>query len=217
MHPLILSRGGSPRVVFEGSWEAYLASRSANLRSVVRRGEKRLREHGALVLEEHRGGAGLDAAFDEFLAVEASGWKGADGTAIAVEPGLRERYLRLAREAAARDQFRLYLLRLGPTVIAGDYGILFEDTYFMLKTGYAQALAKASPGNVLHQRVLARLWSSGTVRTYDFMLGDHHADYKRQWANDVRRYATIRLFHPRSVRGRLLARLVRLKHARDAS
>ena len=209
MRPRVTAATPAPRVVFEGTWDAYFAQRSSNLRSTVRRCERHLQELGQLVLEEHRDGSGLD----QFFAIEASGWKGTSGTAIAVAPGLRDRYARLATQAAATGQLRLYLLRAGTTIVAGDLAILHDRALFMLKTGYADPLAKLSPGQVLHMRVLERLWTSDDVRSYDFMPGEEHARYKRQWANDVRAYATVRLFHPRRMRGQLLAAFAGLRSA----
>src|SRR5690606_23707106 len=81
-----------------GGWEDYYMTLSGNLRSQVRRGEARLRREGPLRLEEHTGGPDLDARLDELFGVEASGWKGREGTAIASDASVRGFYTRLAHD-----------------------------------------------------------------------------------------------------------------------
>lgn len=216
LHPVVGAAGRAPRVVIAGDWAGYYRSRSAKLRATVTSGERRLASRGRLALEEHRGGPDLDAALDAFYRIEASGWKGTEGSAIACDPVLRGFYDRLAAEAAARGQLRLFLLRAGDTVIAGDYALEHGGGVYLLKTAYDASWARGSPGQVLRKRVLAHLWSTGDVRAYDLMSGGgSHGDYKLRWANDVRAYAEVRLFHPRTVRGRALGGLVRIRHAVD--
>ena len=207
MRPLVAETGRAYRTVFAGTWDYFYAARSGNLRSMVARGERRL---GDVTLEEHRDIAQLET----FFKLEASGWKGREGSAINSDPVLRTLYLELARDAEARGAFRLYLLRAGADYIAGDYCIEHEGEVFMLKTGYDVTQAKASPGQVLHKRVLAHLWATRDVRAFDYMPGGgDHADYKQRWANDVRAYAEVRLFRPDSARGQLLAGMLRIKRA----
>jgi len=214
MLPVVDARGSAPRTLIAGSWETYYAGRSANLRAEVARGERKLAKLGPIVLEEQRGGAGLDAALHAFFGVEATGWKRATGTAIACDPTLRALYTELAREAAACGRLRMFLLHAGDHVVAASYTIEHERGVFLLKTGYDDAYAKASPGYVLHKQLLARLWASGDVDYFDFMTGGgDHAGYKLRWANDTRAYMQVRLFRPRSLRGLALAGLVRLKRA----
>jgi len=217
MRPLVDDFGRAPRVVIAGDWQTYYASRSAKLRADVAHGERRLAKLGPVVLEEHRGGAALDAALRSFLTVEATGWKLSAGSAIACDPTLCALYTELAHEAAARGRLRIYLLRAGEQVVAANFAIEHERGLFQLKTGYDAAYAKASPGQVLHKQVLARLWTSGDIDYLDFMTGGgDHASYKQRWANDVRTYVEVRLFRPHSPRGQALAGLVRLKRAIDS-
>ncbi len=217
MRPLVSDAGCAPRIVLRGTWQEFYASRSPKLRADVSHGERQLAKLGPVTIEEVRGGRGLDAALDEFLRVEATGWKLREGSAIACDPLLRRRYEALAHDAAACGRFRTFLLRAGDRVIAANYCIEHERELFQLKTGYDAAHGKASPGHVLHKRVLEALWERGDCTSLDFMTGGgQHGGYKERWANDVRDYVELRLFRPRRPRGQVLARLVRLKRAIDA-
>ena len=75
---------------------------SARFRANLRRRARRLQELGAVAVRRSDGAGDVDAALSDFLAVEASGWKGKGGTAIALDPALVRFYRAIARDAAAR-------------------------------------------------------------------------------------------------------------------
>ena len=56
---------------------------SPGRRKSLRRQRKRLSERGAVAFGSHTGGSGLRQAVTDFLALEARGWKGKQGTALA--------------------------------------------------------------------------------------------------------------------------------------
>jgi CelD/BcsL family acetyltransferase involved in cellulose biosynthesis len=214
MYPVVTNAGRAQRIVIRGTWTDFYASRSPKLRADVSHGERRLGKLGPLAIEQVRGGRDLDAALAEFFRVEATGWKLRERTAIACDPDLQKRYVALARDAAARGRFRTFLLRAGGQVVAANYCIEHEGDLYQLKTGYDAEHGKASPGHVLHKRVLETLFERADCNSLDFMTGGgEHGDYKDRWANDVREYAEIRLFRPRRPRGQALAQLVRFKRA----
>jgi CelD/BcsL family acetyltransferase involved in cellulose biosynthesis len=216
MRPLVRDAGCAPRIAIRGTWREFYASRSGKLRADVSHGERHLAKLGPVTIEEVRGGDRLDAALAEFFRVEATGWKLEERSAIACDPRLQERYVALAREAAAQGKFRTFLLSAGDHVIAANYCIEHLGELFQLKTGYDAAHGKASPGHVLHKRVLEKLFEGGGCTSLDFMTGGgQHGGYKERWANDVRAYTEIHLFRPRRPRAQMLARLVRMKHERD--
>jgi CelD/BcsL family acetyltransferase involved in cellulose biosynthesis len=221
MCPLVSDFGHAPRILVHGTWQEYYKSRSAKLRADVASGEKRLGKLGAVRLEEVRRGSALDDALAHFFRVEATGWKLREGSAIACDPKLQECYVALAHAAAAHGRFRSYLLRAGDQVVAANYCLEHAGELFQLKTGYDAAHSKASPGQVLHKRVLERLFQTGDCTAFDFMTGGgEHGGYKERWANDLRAYVEVQLFRPRRPRGQVLARMVRLKRAmaaRDAA
>ena len=212
MTPGVVRRLEDPTIALSGTWTDYLAGISGSLRRTLKAGEQRLTQKGALTFEECRGGAELACRLDEFFTVEASGWKGREGTAIAKAPVVRAFYTDLARTAAASGALRLYLLRLDGRCIAGEYCVLHGATVHLLKPGYDEAWSKCSPGHVLRGRILERLFETREAERYDLMTGGgEHASYKLRWANDRREYVVLRLFNPGSVRGRLARRLQMLR------
>lgn len=201
-----------PVVKLTGSWEAYYGGLSSRFRAKVRRAELKLDQEGPVRLEEHLGGPELESRLEEFYGVEASGWKGREGTAILNDAHARRFYTRLAHEGARRGWLRLYILRVGPQCVAADYCLAYQRTVYMLRVGYDERWSHYSPGQVMRKRVLEHLFSSGRDDIYDLMPGggDHRA-YKMRWANLVRQRVVVRLFNPRSVRGQLAAGAYRLR------
>jgi CelD/BcsL family acetyltransferase involved in cellulose biosynthesis len=176
----------------------------AKFRGNLRRRAKKLAAaHGPLSLErlELRDAAARDAALDEGFALEAAGWKGERGTAIACDPALLARYRAIAHAFAARGQLACYFLKAGRRRIAFHFALSDNDTYYLFKPGFNPALASFGPGHLLVDAVARDLIARG-VRELDF-LGDD-MPWKREWTNQARPHDFVYLFSP-SLRGRLLA------------
>jgi CelD/BcsL family acetyltransferase involved in cellulose biosynthesis len=167
----------SPRVALGGAPAEERAS--AKFRANLRRRARRLGEMGAVAVRRVGGGPGLDAAVDEFLALEAAGWKGARGTAIALDPALVGFYRRIARDAAARGTLALRALLLDGRAVAFHFGLVQGGVYYLPKTAYDEALGSVSPGQLLQREVLAECEARG-LSGFDFLGPD--MDWKREWA-----------------------------------
>jgi CelD/BcsL family acetyltransferase involved in cellulose biosynthesis len=178
----------------------------AKLRGNLRRRAKKLAADVGPVTLERVDGAGvsavqLDALLDEGFALEAAGWKGARGTAIACDARLRARYLALAHAFAARGQLACYFLHAGARRVAFHYALVDGDTYYLFKPGFDPALASYGLGHLLVDAVARDLIARG-LRELDF-LGDD-MPWKRDWTDTVRPHSFRYLFAP-TARGRALA------------
>jgi len=178
----------------------------SKFRGNLRRRAKKLEaEVGPLALERIDGsgihGAALDAALDEGFALEAAGWKGELGTAIACDPTLRRRYRALAHVFAARGQLACYFLRAGDRRVAFHFALVDGATYYLFKPGFDPALATYGLGHLLVDAVARDLIDRG-VRELDF-LGDD-MPWKREWTSELRVHRFRYVFAP-TLRGRALA------------
>ncbi|MBX3438206.1 MAG: GNAT family N-acetyltransferase [Planctomycetaceae bacterium] len=70
----------------------------------------------------------------------------------------------------------------------------WNGVYHYDELGFDRNLAKQNPGKVLLQEILDDLLTHNRPQTFDFGLGD--ADYKRFFANDESRSATLWMFPP---------------------
>jgi len=189
----IRGRMRSPFVALEDTWEGFEQSLSANVRGAVGRRRRRREECGSLEFVVETGAAGVDALLQEGFTVEASGWKGADGTAMASSPETRTFYTAVARWAAARGTLRLAFLRLDGQAIAFHLDIEEGAAHYHVKGGYDAAFARFSPGKLLHHLLLERAFGLGLSR-YEFLGAVE--PYKAQWANREHPRVLVRTFAP---------------------
>lgn len=130
--------------------EAYFsASLSAKKRKELRRQLSRLSELGELRFERETEAAGLEAWIDQFLQLEAAGWKGRAGTALAAHPQTEQLFRDSLGAAARLDRLERLTLRLDGKPIAMLANFVAPPGMFSFKTAYDEAYARFSPGVLL--------------------------------------------------------------------
>jgi CelD/BcsL family acetyltransferase involved in cellulose biosynthesis len=155
---------------------------SPGFRANLRRRRRRLSERGPVSFRRWTGSENLEARLESFFKLEASGWKGSRGTAIALEPRLRGFYRELARSLVARGSLVLSELRVGERLVAGHFALESGGTYHLLKAAYDEALAACSPGQLLVEEVVTEARSRG-LRAFDFLGPD--MPWKRDWTESI--------------------------------
>jgi CelD/BcsL family acetyltransferase involved in cellulose biosynthesis len=139
-------------------------------------------------------------ALEEGLRIEAAGWKGRAGTAIAADETTHRFYSLLARRAARRGWLRLHFLRVGERRIAFDFSLFYAGKAFMLKPAYDPAFAACSPYSQLLVRILQDHFARG-VKEFDFL--GREDGWKFDWATRTRSQEWLYVM-PDSLRMRLL-------------
>ena len=109
---------------------------------------------GEVSLEIESGAERLDDLLAEGFEVEARGWKGLRGTAVASDPQTLSFYTEVARWAASRDLLRLAFLRVDGRALAFHFSLESEGKHYLLKPGYDERFRKAGPGTVLTYRMI---------------------------------------------------------------
>lgn len=155
---------------------------SRNFRSNLSRARNKLAAAGDVSLECVRGGPSMAAAFEAFMEVEASGWKGAQGTgsAIKLDETLTGFYACLAGCGADGDGCEVALLGVNGRAIAAQLAFRVDATVYQLKIGYDEAHASLAPGNMLLERLIGRYAREGVARLH--LVSD--ADWHRNWRAD---------------------------------
>jgi CelD/BcsL family acetyltransferase involved in cellulose biosynthesis len=195
----VLVRGveRSPYVRLDGGWAAYERGLPRRRRSELRRRERRLRDRGELRLQIADGAERLDELLAEGFAVEGSGWKDEQGTAIASRPRTLAFYTAVARWAAASGSLRLAFMRLDERPIAFHLTIEEGGAAYQLKGGYDPELRELAPGMLLIRDMLEWAFARG-LKTYEFLGADE--GFKLDWTAEVRQRVTAQAF-PRSAAG----------------
>lgn len=204
----------SPYVVTTGDWEHYWRRRSGNQRRGVKRLRNRLEDRGEVSLEVVDGTDGLEERLAEAFEIEASGWKGEQGTAVISRPETRRFYEDVAQWAADRGILRLATLRVDGRAVAMHLSLETGGHYYLLKPGFDPQFAKQGPGKLLDREMVARAFAN-SVSSFEFLGSDD--SYKLTWADHSRNRIEFQAFSrsPAGVvdrivqtRGRALARRV---------
>ena len=144
------------------------------IRGEHRRLWRRLAERGTPTYEVSRSVDDIRRRFEEFLTLEAAGWKGRRGTAMAVD-----RYqAAFAREAvnslAERDLVRIHTLDLDGRAIAVLVVFIESGEAWTWKTAFDESLKEFSPGTLLAIELLKNhLDDPNIVRTDSCAVPDH--------------------------------------------
>jgi len=144
----------------------WLAGTRPKFRSHLRRARRQLEEQGKLALQHY--GTADPAPLERFYQLEASGWKGAEGTAIQCDPRTRKFYDAVAQAAAQQGYFSLDFLELDGKPIAAHFGFNFRGRYFLAKAGYDESYRRYVPGQLLVNEILSQTPQRG-LHEFDFV------------------------------------------------
>jgi CelD/BcsL family acetyltransferase involved in cellulose biosynthesis len=183
----------SPYIDITTDWETYERRLSGSFRAELRRRLRRLEERGAVVFEIADGSEQFGELLEEGFAVEGSGWKDARGTAIASSPVTRRFYTDIATTAATTGSLRLAFLRLNGAAVAFQLNLEHHGVWYYLKGGFAPAVARYSPGQLLMWRVIRHAFGAG-LSSYEFLGGDER--YKHSWTSTSRARILLQAFAP---------------------
>ncbi|KZM50975.1 GNAT family N-acetyltransferase [Labrenzia sp. OB1] len=125
--------------------EQLQAAFSGKRRKEMRRLLRRLGDEHELSFESLTGQA-VPAAFDAFLRLEASGWKGRSGTALSSRPQTEAFSRSAIANLAAGDGVRIDQLKVGDTLVAALVLIQDRGRVFSWKIAFDENRARFSPG-----------------------------------------------------------------------
>jgi CelD/BcsL family acetyltransferase involved in cellulose biosynthesis len=170
----------------------------------LRRLERRLADEGELAYEALQADEAFERWFEDFLAVEAKGWKGAEGSAIGLRPQDTAFFRSVAHQAHAAGRLQLLRLRVGGRIVAMKLNVRAAEASYALKIGYDEAYARFSPGVLLELFNIKEFEKAPpSVRLMDSCAVTNHPMIDRLWRGR-REIATVTLAR----RGLLLRALV---------
>jgi len=120
----------------------------------LKRSRKRLCEQGTVSLRSYNRGPELETAVEEFLTIEASGWKGEQGTALACEESTKAFARQAFGSSDGKSITRADVLYLDEKAIAVSLAIYVGKTAFTLKCAYDEEYRSYGPGLLLEQDII---------------------------------------------------------------
>lgn len=169
---LIIIRPGSklPYLPLQDCGEDVESLLSPRLIRDLRRARRKALGMGAMTFDIHSPASAEDfhPLFEEALRVEAAGWKGRAGTALADDPVRCDFFRRYGLHAAESKILRLAFMRIDSRPVAMQFAIQTGERYWLLKIGYDEAYGKCSPGQLLLFETLAFAGRRNLV-SYEFL------------------------------------------------
>ena len=106
-------------------------------------------------------------AVDDFLAMEAAGWKGRVGGAYAVQPGHAEFLKQMCGNFRDSGRLQFWSLRAGDQNLAMRLDLVADDTLFRLAIAYDEGYRQLSPGLQLEVEYLRLFHDQPQFRVMD--------------------------------------------------
>ena len=160
----------------KGDFNRYLAG-LGNMRKNLRAYRRKLESRGR-VLVDLRKGAAADAAFlPEYLALEASGWKGRNGTAMVSDPGTVAFYKTLIENFASQGRWEWHTIRVDERIVAAEMGVRCGSSLILLKYAFDEDFADCRPGHLLTEAVFKDAFERpeiDEINHMSFSSSDHH-------------------------------------------
>ena len=174
-------------------------SLSAKKRKELRRQRRRLGEalEGEPEIVER---AGEDAAYDEFIALEAAGKMSDHGVVLAADPGHAQFFREMCREFAAIGRLQVPSLQVAGQTVAIQVNLIAGDTIYGIKIAYDEQWAAYSPGIQLEVEMVAAFHERSDARLVDSCAAPNNVTFNRLWP-DRRELATY-ILRPPTVVGR---------------
>ena len=160
------------------------------LRSDVKRSRKKLEARGPVSVELLKGAAATEAFLPEFVALEASGWKGRNGTAMANNPRVVDFYETLVKNFVAEERWEWHVLRVDDRVVAAQMGVRCGPVLTLPKYSFDEEFADGRPGTVLIWEVLTNAFARDEIEEVNPMSdGEAH----RTWHMQPELYTNVHL------------------------
>src|SRR5215813_7927568 len=187
-----LYRSGKPNRFFENytralfrpaaDSDAYLcAALSSKHRKMIRRLESRLSEIGRLEYDALTPNDDIAVWIEEFLRLEAGGWKGRESSALASNEPERSYFKSIATEAFRRGRLVMLALRLDGRPIAYKCNFLAGLGSFTFKIAFDENYAGYSPGMLLEIENVRRLHAQSRIEWVDSCADPLNFMFNRLW------------------------------------
>lgn len=148
--------------------ESYLKEAlSSRQRKELRRKENRLGELGLVEYRSLPPGGDVASWIELFLHLEASGWKGREGTAMAARGADADYFRTVAQEAHRRGQLQVLGLFLAGRPIAIKCNLLSGNGVFAFKIAFDEELSRVSPGYQLEVAMIRQFHQQTAQRWVD--------------------------------------------------
>ena len=154
---------------------------SAQLRRRIAKNERSLRKHGELTYVELGSHDDVARWIGQFLELEAAGWKGREGSAMACSPANRSYFAQILEAAFRRGRLLACGLDLGGRPIARRFSFVAGEGAYAFKIAYDEEFREASPGVMLEHYNLRQVDADPRIQWMDSFTDDANLAVERMW------------------------------------
>jgi CelD/BcsL family acetyltransferase involved in cellulose biosynthesis len=162
-------------------FEEYKLVLSKNFRGNLRKARNKLNGRNGVQYVCCRDKNEIKGALSRFVALEAIGWKGQIGGAIAQRPEMKRYYESLVEifGSEPRGGCEINELWAEGVLAASQVCVRFDQTLYVLKVTYREELANLAPGNLLLAWLIDRCALTDELRYVNLVSDtDWHSDWK---------------------------------------
>ena len=165
-----------------GTYENWLQTNfDQKRRKEFKRLRTRLSEQGNLVSEQLQSSSGVESFASDFLKLEAAGWKGKRGTAIAADVNMAAALRESATDLHKSGKLRFWSLKLDGKCIASLFAIVEKDQAWLGKIAHDENFAKYSPGALIILDCTGSFFADPSIRSVDSSAIPNHPLIDRIW------------------------------------
>jgi len=150
-------------------------------RQTYQRKFRRLAEQGELTVSVLNKDEDLEQWLDEFLALESSGWKGAEGSALSCNQPDACFFREFSREAFARGRLLMVAMRMNGKAIAALHNVYAGYGAFQIKTAYDESWQQYSPGKLTYMETLRILHEQKRCEWIDSCVSVTNTSAREVW------------------------------------
>jgi CelD/BcsL family acetyltransferase involved in cellulose biosynthesis len=155
--------------------------RNSRLRTQLRQVRRLLAEQGSLKF--YRVETADQAALERFYQLEASGWKGREGTAINCRADVRQFFDEAAKSAERFGYFSLYMLEFKDQLLAAHFSLTHQGRCYSPRVAYNENFGQFSPGHLIVSEILQDCALRGI---YGFDITGQDQEWKMKWTAEAR-------------------------------
>ena len=154
-------------------------------RKEFKRLRNRLNEQGNMVTEILQQGEDTKPFVDDLLMLEAKGWKGVKGTAIATNLKLKTALEEACINLHQSNKLRFWSLKLDGRAIASLFAIVEGDQAWLGKIAYDEDFAKYSPGVQIILDCTESFFAEPNIKLIDSSAIPNHPMIDRIWRDRI--------------------------------
>lgn len=179
-----------------GSFDEYFGSLRPKFARNLKRLERKIRGLPAFQIETLRGVAAGPGNLDEFLELEASGWKGQTGTAINKDPRQEAFYRDFTRRLYDRGWLEWHLLHAEGRVIASHMAARIDPVLYLWKIAYDENYRAYAPGNILMVQTIKNAFESANTEEVNYLT---NSAWNQNWNMTHRGYYNVTVWPKRAL------------------